>query len=210
LVQPAPPATRAAEFGDLPLQAEDPIEEIDADELEPPPAFAPPRENPRQLEADADDEDDAWELDLEPPSRPRESVERPAALGDRALAAGIDALLLGSLYAVVVYFASRAAQASPTALASAWPWLIGYMLLLGLAYAGCFTGFTGQTPGKMWAGIRVVDGSGRAPGVWHAVLRAAAAVLGIAAGGAGLIPVLLDPARRATHDRLLGTRVVTR
>jgi len=203
---PEPPPV--AELGDLPLQSDEPIEEVDAEELEPPPAFSSPRDTRPLLEEP--DDDDGWELDLEPPSRPRESVERPAALGDRALAAAIDASLLGSLYAVVVYFASRAAQSSPTALAAAWPWLAGYMLLLGLVYAGCFTGLTGQTPGKMWAGIRVVDGSGRAPGVWHAVLRAAAAVVGIAAGGAGLIPVFLDPARRATHDRLLGTRVVTR
>jgi uncharacterized RDD family membrane protein YckC len=207
---PVPPEPRAAELGDLPLQSEEPIEEVDAEELEPP-AFVPPRDARPVFEAEADDDDDdAWELDLEPPSRPRESVERPASLGDRALAAVIDGSLLGSLYAVVVYFASRAAQSAPAALAAAWPWLIGYMLLLGLAYAGCFTGLTGQTPGKMWAGIRVVDGSGRAPGVWQAVLRAAVAVVGIAAAGTGLIPVFLDPARRATHDRLLGTRVVTR
>lgn len=211
-VDPDPPAPSAG-FDDLPLHGDDPVEEVDVAELEPPPpepmTAARLPEGPVGPGAD-EDEDDSWELDLEPPSRPREGVERPASLGDRALAAAIDAALLGSLYAVVVYFASRAAQSSPAALAAAWPWLVGYMLLLGLAYAGCFTGFTGQTPGKMWTGLRVVDGSGRAPGVWHAVLRAAAAVVGIAAGGAGLIPVFLDPARRATHDRLLGTRVVTR
>lgn len=214
-VDPDPPEAPSAGFDDLPLHGDDPVEEVDVAELEPPPpaAVTGPRLPKRPVDPGADeDEDDegAWELDLEPPSRPREGVERPAALGHRALAAGIDAALLGSLYAVVVYFASRAAQSSPAALATAWPWLAGYMLLLGLAYAGCFTGFTGQTPGKMWTGIRVVDGSGRAPGVWHAVLRATAAVVGISAAGAGLIPVFLDPARRATHDRLLGTRVVTR
>jgi uncharacterized RDD family membrane protein YckC len=210
-----PPEAPSAELGDLPLQPDEEVEEVDAEELEPTPLSpSAARDEPLLADAleqgDAEGDDDGWELDLEPPSRPRAGVERPAPLGDRALAAAIDGLLLGSLYAVVVYFASRAAQTAPSALAAAWPWLIGYMLLLGLAYAGCFTGFTGQTPGKMWTGLRVVDGSGRAPGVWHAVLRAAAAIVGIAAGGAGLIPVLLDPARRATHDRLLGTRVVTR
>jgi len=236
-VAPAPaidpaPLESPSTFDDLPLRSDDdvlhedlqePVEEVDADELAAPPAFlgGPRRESvlagtgaagvgPDVDEADYGDDDDAWELDLEPPARAREGVERPAGLGDRALAAALDAVLLGALYSVVVYFASRAAQSTPAALTAAWPWLAAYMLLLGLAYAGCFTGFTGQTPGKMWAGLRVVDGSGRAPGVWYAVLRAGAAVVGIAVLGAGLIPIFLDPARRAAHDRLLGTRVVTR
>jgi hypothetical protein len=32
--------------------------------------------------------------------------------------------------------------------------------------------------------------------------------VGVLAAGAGLIPMLVDPARRALHDRVLRTRVV--
>lgn len=135
-------------------------------------------------------------------------VERPAQFGERLQAGSIDAAILGGLYAAVVYFASRAAHTSVEALAPAWPWLVGYLAFLGLAYTAWFTGMRGQTPGKMVLGLHVVTHCGERPGWGSAALRATAGALGIGLAGLGMLPLFFDPARRALHDRLLRTRVV--
>ncbi|HET7294984.1 MAG TPA: RDD family protein [Vicinamibacteria bacterium] len=150
--------------------------------------------------------EDEWVPPAEPgPLRP---VERPAALGDRLEAAVVDAGVLFALGAIVVYFAGRAAQTELAVLLQHWPWLFGFLAFLGLSYAGWFTGTTGQTPGKMMVGLRVVETAGRPPGYPRAFLRAALGALGTALLGLGIVPLFFDPARRALHDRLLRTRVV--
>jgi uncharacterized RDD family membrane protein YckC len=157
----------------------------------------------------SDDEDEAAVSLMPPPTEPA-PLERPARVGERAQAAMVDAGILVVLGALVVYFAGRAARVDVPSLAVSWPWLASYLALLGLFYAGYFTGTTGQTPGKMIAGLRVVDARGRPPGYLRASLRAMAGAAGTVLGGLGLIPMALDPARRALHDRLLSTRVVHR
>ena len=87
-------------------------------------------------------------------------------------------------------------------------YLVGYLAFLGLIYAGYFTGTTGQTLGKIATGLRVVDVGGRPPGYLRAFTRAALGTVGVLLAGAGLVPMFLDPARRALHDRLLRTRVI--
>ena len=177
---------------DLPLRpAELPLR---APAAAPPPVAEPPV-------------DESWSLGAEPSAPPR-PVERPAYSGERARAAAVDLTLLTVLWAVVVYFASRAAHVGLTGLLPAWPYLGGYLAFLGLTYAGYFTGTTGQTLGKIATGLRVVDAGGRPPGYVRAFGRAALGSLGVLAAGAGLIPMLLDPARRALHDRVSRTRVV--
>ena len=57
-------------------------------------------------------------------------------------------------------------------------------------------------------GLRVVDVAGQPPPALRALARAALGAIGVAAAFLGLLPVLFDPAKRALHDRLLGTRVV--
>ena len=98
------------------------------------------------------------------PGRRRTPVERPAYSGERARAAALDLALLTVLWAIVVYFASRAAHVELMGLRPAWPYLAGYLAFLGLSYAGYFTGTTGQTLGKIAVGLRVVDAGGRPPG----------------------------------------------
>ena len=158
----------------------------------PPPAAAP---------------SDEWSLGAEPVDAAR-PVERPAYSGERARAAALDLGLLTILWAIVVYFASRAAHVELMGLRPAWPYLGGYLAFLGLTYAGYVTGTTGQTLGTIAVGLRVVDAGGRPPGYLRAFVRAALGSIGVLAAGAGLIPMLLDPARRALHDRLVKTRVV--
>jgi uncharacterized RDD family membrane protein YckC len=166
---------------------------------------APARGTAPQPETDDLDE---WALPASPrgPGRP---VERPAETGQRMRAAALDLAVLGLLAVLVFCSASRVAHVSLASLLPTWPWFVAWMALLALGYATYFTGTTGQTPGKMLTGLRVVDtaGAGLPPGYSRAFLRAAAG----AVGGAlilGMVPILFDPARRGLHDRLLRTRVI--
>lgn len=135
-------------------------------------------------------------------------LERRATPGERAQAAAFDGALFTMLAAIVVYFTARAARVGVMALAPAWPWLSGYLLLLALFYAAYFTGTTGRTPGKLLTGLRVVDHAGRPPSYLRASVRALLGLVGIACGGLGLLSMAFDPASRAAHDRVFRTRVV--
>jgi uncharacterized RDD family membrane protein YckC len=148
------------------------------------------------------------EIELPAPAADAPPVERPATPAARARAAAIDALLFGALAALVVYFTGRAARVEIAALVASWPALVSYLGLLALFYAGYFTGTTGQTPGKLATGLRVVDSAGRPPGYARAMGRALVGLLGIALAGLGLLPMIFDPAARAAQDRLFRTRVV--
>lgn len=85
--------------------------------------------------------------------------------------------------------------------------LQGLSVVVGLAYKTIFLSQGGQTPGKMAAGIKVVQVSGEPVGVGRALgrsvaeyLSAALVFLGYAAAAA--------PGKRALHDYLAGTKVV--
>jgi uncharacterized RDD family membrane protein YckC len=147
-------------------------------------------------------------VEIAPPVEEPTPVERPARVAERARAAAIDALLFAALSVVVVYFAGRAARVDLAALVPSWPALSSYLGLLALFYAGYFTGTTGQTPGKLATGLRVVGVDGRPPGYLRAMARALVGVLGTGLAGLGLLPMAFDPAARALHDRLFRTRVV--
>jgi uncharacterized RDD family membrane protein YckC len=148
------------------------------------------------------------EVELSPPVGEPTPVERPARPLERARAAAVDAALFAALAVVVVYFTGRAARADLPALLAGWPGIASYLGLLALFYAGYFTGTTGQTPGKLMTGLRVVDSAGRPPGYGRAMGRAVVGVLGTLVAGLGLLPMAFDPAARAAHDRLFRTRVV--
>ena len=148
------------------------------------------------------------EIELPAPVAEATPVERPARAAERAQAAAVDALIFVALSALVVYFTGRAARADLGALASSWPGLALYLGLLALFYAGYFTGTTGQTPGKLMTGLRVVGATGRPPGYPRAMARAFVGLLGAGLVGLGLLPMAFDPAARVLHDRLFRTRVV--
>jgi uncharacterized RDD family membrane protein YckC len=196
-LRPPPPRPRLPELSlkplDLPTRTAD-------DSWDQAPADAP--------DAAAEDEPDPPPAAPPTPLGALESVERPAHFGERLQAGAVDAAILAGLYAVVLYFASRAAHTSVSGLAVAWPWLAAYLAFLGLVYAAWFTGMRGQTPGKMMFGLLVLTQAGERPGWLAAVARAAAGAAGIALAGLGMLPLFFDPARRALHDRLLRARVV--
>jgi len=201
------------ELADLPLRQAEPPESTVADdedrELPEVRAELPPDRGALDEGLYAPEEDEDL-VSLTPPRPEAEPLERPARIGERAQAAAVDAGILVVLGVLVLYFTGRAARVDLLSLGAGWPWIASYLAFLGVFYAGYFTGTTGQTPGKMMTGLRVVDTRGRPPGYLRASLRAAAGALGTALAGLGLIPMALDPARRALHDRLASTRVVHR
>ncbi|PYQ08890.1 MAG: hypothetical protein DMF83_05190 [Acidobacteria bacterium] len=191
---------------DLPLRRFDPPPVEPQDERDP--RAREPLEDLSRDDEDPDEDHGEWRLDAPVPSVESRPVERPAWAGERAQAAFVDVGLMLGVWAVVVYFASRAARVGLWGLRPSWPYLIGYLAFLGLTYAACFTGVTGQTLGKMVKGLRVVNATGRPPGCPRAFFRAALGSLGVILAFGGVVPMFFDPARRGLHDRLLKTRVV--
>jgi uncharacterized RDD family membrane protein YckC len=86
--------------------------------------------------------------------------------------------------------------------------LAAFLLLLDGGYLVVLTATGGQTFGKMVAGIRVVNTSGRSVSSAAALIRATTMVLSLLAAGAGLIWMCTVRDRRGMHDRIAGTLVV--
>jgi uncharacterized RDD family membrane protein YckC len=201
---PPAPELRALDDDDLPLRPRD--------ELRPAITFETPRPSAAHdagRRAVMEETSPAsWDLGSSPRVEAPQPVERPAVGFERLYAAALDIAVLAPMWAAIVYFASRSARVGIPALQPAWPWLVGYLAFIGLVYAGYFTGTTGQTLGKMAAGLRVVDAGGQPPGYLRAFTRAVFGTFGVLAAGSGLLPMLFDPARRTLHDRLFRTRVI--
>jgi uncharacterized RDD family membrane protein YckC len=198
-----------AELGDLPLNADEEEVDLQARARE----AALPRATRRVVPSLDEDlltgeAESEPEVELPPLQAEAPPLERPALPLERAHAAAVDAILFAALGVVVVYFTGRAARVDVSALAVAWPGLAIYLGLMALFYAAYFTGTTGQTPGKLMTGLRVVGTTGRPPTYLKAMARAALGLVGIVIAGAALVPMAFDPARRALHDRLFRTRVV--
>lgn len=164
------------------------------------------RRRPVALDEPAEEEDWGYRTEPRPAGR---ALERPAEPLERVQAGLVDLGVVVGLLGVVTWGAARMAKVPLEGLRPAWPYLAGYGLFLALVYAAYFTGTTGQTIGKIVLGLRVVDTAGRAPGYGRALLRALLGALASVAAGLGLASMFLDPARRAFHDRLCGTRVVS-
>jgi uncharacterized RDD family membrane protein YckC len=164
------------------------------------------------------------DLAVVPSEEEREQPEPvvPAAVGAaasagvvRRIGAGlIDTVSLGGIHATVIYLTLRLCGLQPN------EWrilpilpLAAFLLLLCGGYFVLFTAAGGQTIGKMAARIRVVnapDGGEGHPRVSFrtAMIRTGATLLSVLPLGAGFLPVLFSPDRRALHDRLAETRVV--
>jgi uncharacterized RDD family membrane protein YckC len=150
---------------------------------------------------------------LETPAE-RESDEAPgpadATAGRRLTAAFVDAVVLGSIDAVVLYFTLRICGFSLVEIVLLPPVpLLSFLLLLDGGYLAAFTAAGGQTLGKMAAGIKVVSaGEDDRIRPRAAVVRSAAYLISVLPAGLGCLPALFGPDRRTVHDRLADTRVI--
>ena len=145
------------------------------------------------------------------------ALELPlAGIGSRFLALGIDTLLQSILYTagafiflVIVPFSTGVVGLE------AWSWGPALEVLsLFCIYWGYFALFEiiwkGQTPGKRYAGIRVIKESGRPINAFEAVgrnlMRAVDGLPGIY--GVGLVCMMLNKQNRRLGDYVAGTVVV--
>jgi uncharacterized RDD family membrane protein YckC len=132
-----------------------------------------------------------------------------AGLGWRSMAALTDHVILLGIDLIVVYSTLWVASLGTG------DWrrlpvvpLLAFLCMLKVAYFSAFTAIGGQTIGKMAAGIRVVADSECTLDPARAVRRTLTGAVGLLPLGLGLVPALLDPDRRALHDRVSHTRVV--
>ena len=149
-----------------------------------------------------------------PASDSADGPDAPAGAAARLLAAFVDAGILGSIGAAVLYFTLKVCglQFSERGILPPVPFTT-FLLLLGGGYFVLFTAAGGQTIGKMATGIKVVSVHGESP--WSArvpladsVLRALGYLVSLLPAGLGFLPALFGAERRAVHDRLADTRVV--
>ena len=82
------------------------------------------------------------------------------------------------------------------------------LLMLTVGFFGIFWTRRGQTLGMASWRVRVEREDGALPGWGDALRRLVAAVLSWLPLGLGFLWILVDPQRRAWHDRLSRTRVV--
>ncbi len=78
-----------------------------------------------------------------------------------------------------------------------------------IVYWTYFHGRTGQTPAKRWLRLRVVRGNGQSVGYVNAFLRAVGTIAGGIPWGVGYLVAFFNPHRRALHDWLAGTVVLS-
>jgi uncharacterized RDD family membrane protein YckC len=132
-----------------------------------------------------------------------------AAFVARAAAAAIDLTILAAIDVVVVYLTLKICGLTTTDLAvlPKAP-LIAFLLVQNVGYLAAFTA-SGQTLGKMAAGIRVVPAQSDVPiDLGRAVVRAIVWVALVFPAGLGFLTALFGRERRGLHDRCAGTRVV--
>jgi uncharacterized RDD family membrane protein YckC len=137
-----------------------------------------------------------------------------APAGARLAGALIDVSLVGGIDLAVVYFTLKIcdltfAQVLTLPLAP----LLSFLVLLNGGYLSTFVAASGQTIGKMAAGIRVIPADPAAPAservsFGQAVVRAAGYLVSALPAGLGFVPAFFGPEGRALHDRLADTRVV--
>jgi uncharacterized RDD family membrane protein YckC len=138
-----------------------------------------------------------------------------ATVPRRVVAGLIDLAILSSIDGAVVYLTLRVLELSTAQLGALPPVpLVAFLLLLNGGYLAIFTAAGGQTIGKMSTRIRVVpaayeQGAGIHVPLGTAVVRAAAYFAAVLPFGLGLVPILFAADRRALHDRLADTRVVS-
>jgi uncharacterized RDD family membrane protein YckC len=147
------------------------------------------------------------------PAEAGESENRPvsaaAPTARRLAAAVVDASIVGAIDAAVIEFTLRLTGLSVETIdrLPVLP-LLAFLVLLNGGYLVGFTAASGQTIGKLLAGVRVVAEDGLRVPLGHAVVRVAAYAISVLPLGLGCLPALFDDHRRTLHDRLANTRVI--
>lgn len=154
------------------------------------------------------------QAELFPPS-PEPAKEAPvsvkcrapvAALGLRVKAIVIDQMIVAAAYVPLLAFARYLYGSFPLGL---WPLAVyaGLYLLL-LTWYKVLAAALGQcSPGLRWAGLRILQLSGRPPTPGMRLLRVLGGWVSLLTGGLGLLWPLVDAERLAIHDHVSETFV---
>ncbi|MGH9315156.1 MAG: RDD family protein, partial [Vicinamibacterales bacterium] len=147
---------------------------------------------------------------------PDQTSDGSPASAPRRLAAGaIDGAIVLATDLGVLYFTLRLCGLGlADALGIPLVPFAGFLLLLNGGYVAAFTAASGQTIGKMAAGIKVVGVPGSEADArsrvsfGFAALRTVAYLASALPVGLGFVPAFVGRDRRALHDRLAETQVV--
>lgn len=136
-----------------------------------------------------------------------------AGIGSRFMATLLDSILQLLLYIAVWAGAALIASAPLGRLSERW--VIGLVIFAGFVitwgyYAIFESVWKGQTPGKRWAGIRVIKDSGRPITPYEAAARNLVRIIDYLPGfyGVGIVTMLLNDKHRRVGDYVAGTLVV--
>jgi len=129
-----------------------------------------------------------------------------AMLYDAMLVTG---LLLMAIVPVVVFLAiSSGWDNIDTAGLRTNPFYIAYLLAIPFLFFVCFWKFAGQTLGMRTWRIRIVAAQGGDISWRSLIVRYFSAAISLGALGLGFFWILIDPEKRAWHDRLSRTRLI--
>lgn len=136
-----------------------------------------------------------------------------AGIGSRFMAALLDTLIQLGIGIVASLVALVFAATPLTGGSSTWVLAIlifVYFLIMWGYYAIFETLWKGQTPGKRWAGIRVIKESGRPINAYEAIARNFVRFVDYLPGfyGIGVVTMLLNHKNRRLGDLVAGTLVV--
>ena len=147
--------------------------------------------------------------EVEPSPAAADREERPDRLLGLRLAAGVlDAIILASINAAVIYLTLRMVDLAPAqADRLPIPPLTCFLLLFDATYCVTMTAYGGQTVGKMAARLRVEGRGGDAVSMVGALVRTLGYAVSIVPFGLGFVTLFLRSGR-ALHDLLADTRVV--
>ncbi len=143
-----------------------------------------------------------------------ESVELKfnlAGIGSRALALLVDYLLIGGIILVLLMMLNMILWSNP-ALADEMEWIRAIqILIIGLTIFVYFIGFEvmwqGQTPGKRYTSIRVIQTNGRPVGLQQALLRTLTRPIDDIAY-VGMVMIIFSRYERRLGDWAAGTLVI--
>lgn len=82
------------------------------------------------------------------------------------------------------------------------------VVLIVLCYFTLFVGFRGQTPGKMFLGLKIIRTTGEEVGYGKALVRWIGQCLGLLPLGLGFLMIAFSRRKQGLHDRLARTYVV--
>jgi len=132
---------------------------------------------------------------------------RPAGFWIRALAAGIDFVILFVVYSSLKLIGVRLSGVDLETSESLKPLVSFFTLVFAAGYTSVLHCLTGQTIGKMLVGVRVVAGEEGPPPFGAALLRFAGYFASVATATLGFVMAGLRRDKRALHDLIAGTRV---